>query len=106
MHESVPGHISGPSPGLAAVQRHLRTTDPDLAASRLEAMTKGTDHQLFIADATRRALTRPAPDLVALGELEIAGRDAPIAVWTLATRNEPVARSGAQRPAVAGAAAT
>jgi adenylate cyclase len=80
--------------------------DTTNVASRLEAMTKGTGHQLFIADATRRALIHPAPDLVDLGELEVAGRQAPIDVWTLATGNEAPAANGAQRPTIAAAATT
>jgi adenylate cyclase len=58
--------------------------DTTNVASRLEAMTKGTPHQLLLADSTRRALRRPAPDLIELGPLDIAGREAPIEVWTLA----------------------
>jgi adenylate cyclase len=76
--------------------------DTTNVASRLETMTKGTEHQLFIADSTRRALRHPAPDLVDLGELDVAGREATIEVWTLAG-SEPATRNGAV--ALAGATA-
>jgi hypothetical protein len=77
--------------------------DTTNVASRLEGMTKGTEHQLFIAASTRRALRHPASDLVDLGALDIAGRDAPIEVWTLGD-GRPVA-SGNGAAAVSGATA-
>ena len=66
-------------------------------ASRLEAMTKGTPHQVFVSDATRALATR-ADALVEVGELEVRGRSEPMRVWTLA---EPGTAAG---PANAGPA--
>ncbi len=51
-------------------------------ASRLEGLTKGTPHQLFVADATR-VLLRAAPDLIPVDELEVRGRQAKVKVWSL-----------------------
>jgi adenylate cyclase len=63
--------------------------DTTNTASRLEGMTKGTGHQAFIADSTRAALQREAPDLELVGEFEVRGRTQPITVWTLPTRQGP-----------------
>ena len=60
--------------------------DTTNTASRLEGMTKGTGHQIFIADSTRQALQREVPDLELVGEYEVRGRTQPITVWTLPTR--------------------
>lgn len=60
--------------------------DTTNTASRLEGMTKGTGHQIFIADTTRQALQREVPDLELVGEYEVRGRTQLITVWTLPTR--------------------
>jgi adenylate cyclase len=60
--------------------------DTTNTASRLEGMTKGTGHQVFIADSTRGALQREVPDLELVGEYEVRGRSRAITVWTLPTR--------------------
>jgi adenylate cyclase len=77
--------------------------DTTNVASRLESMTKGTEHQLFIADSTRRALRHAAPDLVDLGALDVAGREAAIEVWTLGAGQPAASPNGAA--ALAGASA-
>jgi adenylate cyclase len=66
--------------------------DTTNTASRLEGMTKGSGHQVFVADSTRAALQRQVPDLELVGEFEVRGRTQPITVWTLPTREG--ARSG------------
>jgi adenylate cyclase len=60
--------------------------DTTNTASRLEGMTKGTGHQVFVADSTRAALQQEVPDLELVGEFEVRGRTQPITVWTLPTR--------------------
>ncbi|HWO47237.1 MAG TPA: adenylate/guanylate cyclase domain-containing protein, partial [Solirubrobacterales bacterium] len=62
--------------------------DTTNTASRLEGMTKGSGHQLFIADTTRQALRREISDLELVGEYEVRGRTQPITIWTLPTRPE------------------
>ena len=52
-------------------------------AARLEGMTKGTDHQVFLADSTRALLTGEPSDLERVGDFEVRGRAAKISVWTL-----------------------
>jgi len=84
--------------------------DTTNTASRLEGMTKGSGHMLFLAESTRERMKEPPADLVLVGDLEIRGRVAPIPVWTLAepTRTpsaepaEPVAESAVYEPASPG----
>ncbi len=63
--------------------------DTTNTAARLEGMTKGTGHKLFLADSTRLALLTEVPDLELVGEHEVRGRAHAITVWTLPTRSEP-----------------
>jgi adenylate cyclase len=76
--------------------------DTTNTASRIESMTKGTPHQLFLADSTRAALSTPPDDLVFVDEVEVRGREAKIKLWSLA--QQPVATEPqplqAQSPAV------
>jgi adenylate cyclase len=57
--------------------------DTTNTAARLEGMTKGTPHQVLIADSTRERLAGQSDDLVALGEADVRGRTAKIKLWTL-----------------------
>ncbi len=66
-------------------------------ASRLEGMTKGTPHMLFLSSATRERLVAPPADLVFVEELEVRGRANKIGVWSLA--------DGGDAPAAADTAA-
>jgi adenylate cyclase len=58
--------------------------DTTNTASRLEGMTKGSGHMLFIADSTRERMSRPPANLIPVGELEVRGRVEPVPVWTIA----------------------
>ncbi len=58
--------------------------DTTNTASRLEGMTKGSGHMLFVADSTRERLRHSPDSLVLVGELEIRGRVAAVPVWTIA----------------------
>jgi len=57
--------------------------DTTNTASRLESMTKGSGHMLFVAHSTRERMQNPPEQLVLVGELEIRGRVAKLPVWTL-----------------------
>ncbi len=82
------GLNSGPvMSGNVGSERRLEYTtigDTTNTASRIEGMTKGTPHQLFVAGATYAHLADPPKDLVCVGELEIRGRARRVAIWTLA----------------------
>jgi adenylate cyclase len=57
--------------------------DTTNTAARLEGMTKGSGHQIFIADSTRQAQQRERDELELVGEHEVRGRTQTITVWTL-----------------------
>jgi adenylate cyclase len=67
--------------------------DTTNTAARLEGMTKGSGHQLFIAESTRLALEADPGDLVLIGEREVRGRAHAITVWTLGGPLNPLASS-------------
>jgi adenylate cyclase len=75
--------------------------DTTNTASRLEGMTKGSGHMLFVADSTRERLRHPPDDLVLVGELEVRGRLAAVPVWTIATERQGPATDGQGDPAEA-----
>jgi adenylate cyclase len=58
--------------------------DTTNTAARLEGMTKGTGHQLFVAESTRQAQRDSSEGLELVGEREVRGRTHTITVWTLA----------------------
>lgn len=58
--------------------------DTTNTASRLEGMTKGSGHMLFIADTTRERMHNPPESLTLVGEFEVRGRVAKVPVWTVA----------------------
>ena len=73
--------------GHVGSERRLEYTalgDTTNTAARLEGMTKGTPHQLYLADSTRAALRQPADDLIEVGDFEVRGRRATIKLWSLA----------------------
>ncbi len=72
--------------GNVGSERRLEYTalgDTTNTAARLEGMTKGTPHQLFIADTTKQLLKRAPDDLIAVGEAEVRGRKAKVLLWSL-----------------------
>ena len=97
------GLNSGPvMSGNVGSERRLEYTalgDTTNTAARLEGMTKGTPHQLYVADSTRAALTQPADDLVEVGEFEVRGRRATIKLWSLAEAGRPTQRRSDGEPA-------
>jgi len=78
------GHVMS---GNVGSQRRLEYTaigDTTNTAARLEGMTKGTPHQLFMSEATVELLRARPDDLVEVGEFEVRGRTQKITLWTIA----------------------
>jgi adenylate cyclase len=57
--------------------------DTTNTASRIEGMTKGTPHAIYVSESTRMMLLDRDPDLVRVDELEVRGRQAKVVIWTV-----------------------
>ena len=57
--------------------------DTTNTAARLQGMTKGTAHSVFISDTTVQLLQEQVPDLVFVDEMEVRGRQASVKLWSL-----------------------
>jgi len=81
------GLNSGPvMAGNVGSQRRMEYTtigDTTNTASRLETMTKGTPHAIFLSASVRRMLTRPRDDLVHVADMDVRGKDEPVSVWSV-----------------------
>jgi adenylate cyclase len=71
--------------------------DTTNTAARLEGMTKGSGHQLFIAESTRLAREADRGDLELVGEREVRGRAHTINIWTLRGARSPLAGDDQRR---------
>jgi adenylate cyclase len=80
------GLNSGPlMSGNVGHERRLEYTaigDTTNTASRLEGMTKGTTHSLFVAESTRSLLNGGAEELDFVGELPVRGKQASVRIWS------------------------
>jgi adenylate cyclase len=98
------GLNSGPvMSGNVGSERRLEYTaigDTTNTAARLEGMTKGTPHMLFVAESTKDMLQRPVEELFFVDEFAVRGREAKIRLWSL-----PEATDRPQEPEPAGAGA-
>jgi adenylate cyclase len=72
--------------GMVGSQNRLEYTaigDTTNTASRLQGMTKGTPHSVFISDSTRELLQQPLDDLIFVDEFEVRGRQAKVKLWSI-----------------------
>src|SRR4051795_2866417 len=58
-------------------------------AARMEGLTKGSGHSMFIAESTRFMLLGEPPPLQYVGEFEIRGRAGRMKIWAPGLREEP-----------------
>jgi adenylate cyclase len=73
--------------GQVGSERRIEYTaigDTTNTAARLEGMTKGSGHQIFVADSTKVAMRGAEVELQIVGEQDVRGRTQAITVWTLA----------------------
>jgi adenylate cyclase len=81
------GLNSGPvMAGNVGSDRRLEYTtigDTVNTASRLEGMTKGTPHPLYVSDPTRELLRDQDTELAYVDELPVRGRKAKVKIWTV-----------------------
>jgi adenylate cyclase len=52
-------------------------------ASRLEGLTKGTPHTIYVSESTRLFLNGNREDLEHVDELDVRGRQAKVVIWTV-----------------------
>jgi len=76
------GTIMSGSVGSDRRLEYAAVGDATNTASRLQSLSKRSDHQLFVAQSTRDALG-DADGLVLLGPMDLPGRREPCTVWTL-----------------------
>ena len=72
--------------GNVGSQRRMEYTtigDTTNTASRLETMTKGSGHAIFLSESVKEMLTRPREDLVLVDRLEVRGKVEPVTVWSV-----------------------
>ena len=90
------GPVMSGNVGSARRLEYTAIGDTTNTASRLEGMTKGTPHSIFIADSTR-ALLASQDGLVFVDEFDVRGKLAKIRLWTLESEPEAPGAAGAGR---------
>ena len=77
------GDVVSGNVGSANRLEYTALGDTTNTAARLQGMTKGTAHSVFISDTTVQLLQTDVPDLVFVDEMEVRGRQAKVKLWSL-----------------------
>jgi adenylate cyclase len=77
------GEVMSGQVGSARRTEYTTIGDTTNTAARLEGMSKATEHQVLISESTRAARTDASEELIAVGEMEVRGREEPIQVWSM-----------------------
>jgi adenylate cyclase len=85
------GHVMSGHVGSERRVEYTAVGDTTNTASRIEAMTKGTPHQLLLSEATKQALSSAPADLVFFKDVEIRGRVETVKLWSI---GDPVPAPG------------
>jgi adenylate cyclase len=82
------GHVMSGHVGSERRVEYAAVGDTTNTASRIEALTKGTPHQLLLSGSTKDALTSTPADLVHVGETDIRGRVGTLELWTVSEEEQ------------------
>jgi adenylate cyclase len=87
------GYVMSGNVGSSRRLEYTAIGDTTNTAARLEGLTKGTPHQVFISESTRSSLTTEPEDLVDVGRLDVRGRTQQLQVWALGSLDKPAGKS-------------
>src|SRR4051794_17949294 len=78
------GPVMSGNVGSAERLEYTAIGDTTNTAARLEGMTKGTGHQVYLAESTYERLAEQPGDMQFVGELSVRGRQRTLRVWAMA----------------------
>jgi adenylate cyclase len=92
------GHVMSGHVGSERRVEYTAVGDTTNSAARIEGMTKGTPHQLLLAEATKDVQVTPRDDLVFFEEAQIRGRIERVRLWSVPEVADPDSRPLQETP--------